>query len=756
MPATLPSQKRRIFDSPIKQNKTPPQRKRIPKWVDVDDEDERIGQRKRQNGSLKHAPQAHSTPPRKKARTSGPPLPSPAKAGIQEHRKQLPIAKGKDALVQEIRENDVTVLLGETGSGKTTQVPQYLLEAGFADSGMIGVTQPRKVAATELAARVSVEQGTPLGGLVGYGIRFDERSGPTTRVKYMTDGMLTRELLGDPLLSKYAVIIVDEAHERTLRTDLLLANLKRILRERNGKGNGKPQVNGKGKEREKERNPLKVVIMSATLDAEKFSQFFSNAKIIYVKGRQHPVKIFHAAQGQTDYVDAALRTFFQIHVDQPPGDVLIFLPGQEDIESLEKAIQLFAHQLPTGHDEVLTVPMYAALSGAQLHRTFAPTPRKTRKCILATNIAETSITIPGVRYVIDTGKVKEKRYLAGSTGGGFDTLLTRDINKSNAMQRAGRAGREGPGFCYRLYTEDAFLGMAASTEPEILRCSLAQAMLQLLCIGQDIQELDLMDMPDVDAISSALRTLFLLGALDSHRELTDLGRAMAALPLEPTHARAVLASKDLACTAEVLDIVSVLSANGALFLDATDKRAEIAEARRKFVHRAGDHLTILNTVRAYRAAGGADGENANGHVNGHDGEEEKVGRSARKEWARAHFVNERTLREASSIRDQLRLSCTRAGIDWRASCGEQEDPVLLSLAHGLAQNMALITPDGSFKQIMGQSVVKIHPSSSMADKKVPAIIYDELVYTNQIYARGVSSIQKSFFSSLGAFNRREA
>ncbi|KAJ7246377.1 ATP-dependent RNA helicase Prh1 [Mycena rebaudengoi] len=734
MPSVMPSKKIRIFGlSPAKP--PAPQRKPIPKWVEVNDEDDRIGKRRQPNGILKH-PQAHSTPPgppRKKARISGP---DPSSA-MQEQRRQLPIAKGRDALVEEIRANAVTVLLGETGSGKTTQVPQYLLEAGICGSGLIGITQPRKVAATTLAARVSAEQGTSVGGLVGYAVRFDERVTPETRIKYMTDGMLMRELLGDPLLSKYAVIVVDEAHERTLRTDLLLANLKRILRERNGPGDGKGKA--------KEKNPLKVVIMSATLDAEKFSRFFSNAKIIYVKGRQHPVKIYHAAQGQTDYVDAALRTFFQIHVDQPPGDVLIFLPGQEDIESLQKSVALFARQLPQGHAEVLVMPMFAALQGQQMAQIFTPTPRNSRKCILATNIAETSITIPGVRYVIDTGKSKEKNFLAKSSGGGFDTLLSRDITKSNAMQRAGRAGREGPGFCYRLYTEDAFLAMAASPQPEILRCSLAQAMLQLLCLDQDLQDLDLMDAPDIDALSSALRTLFLLGALDSHRALTTVGREMAVFPLEPAHARALLASKELACTAEVLDIVAVLAASSKLFVDVADQRTAIGAARRKFVHPAGDHLTLLNAVRAYETVGAEHGE-----------ETEKVGRSARREWCRAHFVNERTLKEAGAIRTQLRQTCTRVGIDWRVSCGEREEPVLLSLAHGLAQNAALIAPDGTYKQIMGQSVVKIHPSSSMADKKVPAIIYDELVYTNQIYARGVTSIPKSFFATLGAFNRRAA
>ncbi|KAJ7202848.1 P-loop containing nucleoside triphosphate hydrolase protein [Mycena pura] len=766
--AMAASKKIRLFDknSPLKQSrlKSSATRKPIPNWVDVDDDEEHIGRRKRPTGVLKGSkvnhgvvppPLAHSTPPRKKARLSN----AGPSAAIQE-RHELPIAKGKEALVREIAANEVTVLLGETGSGKTTresffssalsyfcecginsEVPQYLLEAGFADAGLIGITQPRRVAAMTLAARVAKEQGTTVGQSIGYAVRFDERAGPETRVKYMTDGMITRELLGDPLLSRYAVIIVDEAHERTLRTDLLLATLKRILPERNG------DKKGKGKE----CNPLKVVIMSATLDAEKFSRFFDNAKILYVKGRQHPVKIYHTAQGQTDYVEAALRTFFQIHLDQPPGDVLIFLPGQEDIESLEKSITQFARRLPIGQPAVMVLPMFASLQTAQLQRVFATAKgASVRKCILATNIAETSITIPGVRYVIDTGKSKEKRCLAGAQGGGFDTLFTRDITKSNAMQRAGRAGREGPGFCYRLYTEDAFKEMTVTPEPEILRCSLTHSILQLLCIGQDIQDLDLMDMPDVDAISSAFRTLFMLGALDSTRTVTPLGRAMVNFPLEPPLARAVMASKDLACTAEVLDIVSVLAASGNLFLDVTDKRVEIAEARRKLVHTSGDHLTKLGVLRAYRAVGGGG--------DGAENDDEKVGRSACKEWVRQHFVNERTLREATRIRDQLREACARADIDWRVSCGDREEPVLLSFTHGLAMNVAFIAPDGSYKRAIGQSAqnVKIHPSSSMADKKVQAIIYDELVYTNQIYARGVSSIPKHFVSIVGTFNRREA
>ncbi|KAJ4482384.1 ATP-dependent RNA helicase Prh1 [Lentinula aciculospora] len=650
---------------------------------------------------------------------------------LQEQRSKLPIAKGKDALIREFQAHDVTVLLGETGSGKTTQVPQYLLESGLARDGMIAVTQPRKVAATSLATRVAAEQNVTLGTSVGYSVRFDERFSSETRIKYMTDGMIVRELMSDPLLSKYSIIIVDEAHERSLRTDLLIANLKTIQRQRNGS----QHVKGKGKDRADASNPLKIIIMSATLDAEKFGRFFSGAKILYVQGRQHPVKIYHSSQGQLDYVDAAMRTFFQIHTDYPLGDVLIFLPGQEDIESLEKTIQIYANQLPQDRMSVLICPMFAAQAAGQNSKVFLPASANTRKCILATNIAETSITIPGVKYVIDTGKCKEKRFLARNTGGGFDTLLTRDITQSSAMQRAGRAGREGAGHCFRLYTEDAFKAMPLSAEPEIMRCSLSSSLLQLKCIGQDLETLDLMDQPAEESMKSSLIVLFLLGALNREKEITSVGRQMAAFPLEPIYGRAIIASKEYGCTQEVLDIVSILSASSKLFVESSEQRDAVSEARKKFRNVCGDHLTILNVVRSYQEIA------------------QSEGKSSRKEWCRRHFLNERALLEASDIRDQLRQTCQRLGIDHGVSCGDKDDPVIYSLGYGLAMNIALLQPDGTYKQTIGQSTVKIHPGSSLCDKKMPAIIYDELVYTNQIYARGVSRIPKSFIVTLGALKQ---
>ncbi|KAF5314944.1 hypothetical protein D9619_007398 [Psilocybe cf. subviscida] len=651
---------------------------------------------------------------------------------IQFQRTQLPIAKGREALIEEIRNNDVTVLLGETGSGKTTQVPQYILESGIARNGMIAVTQPRKVAATSLAHRVALEQSTPVGDLVGYAVRFDEKSSPETRIKYLTDGMIVRELMSDPYLNNYSVVIVDEAHERTLRTDLLIANLKKIQKHRNH------TTDAKGKGTVKPSNPLKIVIMSATLDAEKFSKFYHNAKILYVKGRQHPVKIYHAAESQLDYTDAAMRTFFQIHTDQPAGDVLIFLPGQEDIESLQKSIELYAKQLPSDKPSVLVTSMFAAQEHSKNSKAFDPAPQNTRKCILATNIAETSITIPGIKYVIDTGKCKEKQYLARLAGGGFDTLLTRDITKSSAMQRTGRAGREGSGVCFRLYTEEAFNTMAVSGEPEIMRCSLTSSILNLKCLGQNLEDLDLMDKPDMDTIGSALKILWLLGAIDNKGKLTSHGRQMAAFPLEPQYSCAVVASVANGCTHEVLDIVSILSASSKIFLDISEQREAVGEARRKFRHPRGDHLTILNALRAYREIAASESKHA------------------RREWCRKHFLNERTFLEAKDIRDQLVQTCKRVGIDADASTKDDDDAIIRSIGHGLAGNSALLQPDGTYKQTMGQTIVKIHPGSTMCDKKVPAIIYDDLMYTNQIYARGVSEIPKSFFMSLKTLNQRSA
>ncbi|KAF8486594.1 P-loop containing nucleoside triphosphate hydrolase protein [Gautieria morchelliformis] len=649
---------------------------------------------------------------------------------LLQQRIALPIWTGRETLVREVTENDTVVVLGETGSGKTTQVPQFLFEAKFATNGIIACTQPRRVAATSLAARVAAEQNVSLGSRVGYAVRFDERSTPETKIKYLTDGMLVRELLGDPLLSKYSVVVVDEAHERTLRTDFLLATLKGIQKKRN------TQTGHSGKLSTQRPNPLKIVIMSATLDAERFSLYYDNAKILNIKGRQHPVKILYTAQPQEDFAEAALKTFFQVHVEQPPGDVLIFLPGQDEIESLQQSIRTYANELLPDKLQVVVCPMYASLAPHLQNRVFAPTPPNSRKCILATNIAETSITIPGVKYIIDTGFCKEKSYIARDRGSAIESLITQPISKSSARQRAGRAGRLGEGICFRLYTESAYDRLQDAAIPEIQRCNLASAVLQLKCLGQEPGEVDFMDPPDPDYIKVSLLNLFGLGALDKKGVLTPIGRQMSDLPLDPSYARSLLASQQNGCTREVLSIISLMSASSKLFLDSSESREAAHAARQKFVHTSGDHLTYLNVVRAYR------------DIAQHEAA------AARREWCRTHFVNERAVKEAGEIMEQLKGVCNKIGVDWRASCGDEVEPVLKSLVRGLFQNVALLHPDGQYRQVQGRTTVKIHPGSSMVSRKAPCIFYEELVFTLQTYARGVSSISYEFIAELPSYRTR--
>ncbi|KAJ3282158.1 putative ATP-dependent RNA helicase dhr2 [Rhizoclosmatium sp. JEL0117] len=367
------------------------------------------------------------------------------KAELVAARNALPIAKERDNIIKAIRDARALVIVGETGSGKTTQLPQFLYDAGFAKKGMIAITQPRRVAASSIARRVAQEVGVQLGNEVGYSVRFDDKTSHNTKIKYMTDGMLLRELLGDKLLSKYSVIILDEAHERTLRTDVLFGMVKGI---------------------QKVRQDLKIIVMSATLDAERFASYFDGAQTLFIPGRQFPVRVFNAIDRQEDYVDAALVATFQLHVDEPPGDILVFLTGQEEIETIEKLLKEHIHELPPEAMQLLICPLFAAQPAAQQQKVFLPAPPGTRKVILATNVAETSITISGIRYIVDTGMAKVRAF---NPKLGIESLAVVPISKASAMQRLGRAGREAPGCCYRLYTEEGFNSLAQVSEPEILR-----------------------------------------------------------------------------------------------------------------------------------------------------------------------------------------------------------------------------------------------------------------------------------------------
>eukprot|EP00842_Homolaphlyctis_polyrhiza_P007123 jgi/Hompol1/9/HPOL_001305-RA len=621
---------------------------------------------------------------------------------LQRARAELPVFKARDSLIDTIKAHPAVIIVGETGSGKTTQLPQFLHDAGFTDTGLIAITQPRRVAAISIASRVAQETGTTVGGLVGYSIRFEDVTSRDTKIRYMTDGMLLRELLNDPDLSKYSVIVLDEAHERTLRTDVLFGAVKGI---------------------QKRRSDLKIIVMSATLNAKAFSDYFNGAKIINVPGRQFPVQTFYASQKQEDYVDAAMIAIMQIHKEQPPGDILVFLTGQEEIENLEKLLNEQSRTLPPDAQNMLICPIFASLPTSQQTKVFEAAPANTRKIVLATNIAETSITISGIRYVIDTGMVKVRAFSAKT---GIETLSVQAISKASAWQRTGRAGREGPGLCFRLYTEESFKKLADETEPEIMRCNLSMVLLLLKASGiEDIANFDFMDKPSRTALVSALESLYALGALSDKGTLTDLGRQMATFPLEPTFAKVLIQSKLFKCTSEAITVVAMLSVDP-VFFSPHDKREEATAAKKKFMNFDGDHITLLNTAKAYLSAGGDTG------------------------WCNDNFINSRSMRQIMDIRKQLAQFCDQVGIPSSVSCGNDHESLLKCILSGFFRNVAIRQHDGSFRTLVSRQTVHIHPSSVLFGSKTPSVMFSEWVHTSRQYLRNVSTIQVSWLNEVAS------
>ena len=416
----------------------------------------------------------------------------------------------------------------------------YLSEAGLASGLAVGCTQPRRVAAVSVARRVAEETGSLLGDLVGYAIRFEDKSSHKTKLKFLTDGMLLREAMTDHLLSKYGVVMIDEAHERTLQTDFLLGTLKQTQARR-----------------AKTSKPLKLVVMSATLQADSFSAFFDGAPIVYSRGRKYPVETFYTEEPEDDYLDAALCAVCQINEGEPVGDVLVFLTGQEEIESLGRLLRGRAKHFAAGVPRLNVVLLFAALAPEEQMKVFEPTPAGTRKIVLATNIAETSLTINGIRYVVDTGLTKQRVYHPRS---GVDELVVAPIAVSQATQRAGRAGREGPGKCFRLYCEDVMQSLQPHATPELLRTNLGGVVLQLKAMGvDDILSFPFIDPPPRESLVRSLELLYALGALGDDGKLNSVGRKMSRFPLEPMAAKAILAGADEGCAEDVIAVVSMLT-----------------------------------------------------------------------------------------------------------------------------------------------------------------------------------------------------
>ncbi|XP_029469654.1 ATP-dependent RNA helicase DHX33 [Rhinatrema bivittatum] len=651
-------------------------------------------------------PQDSDLPPAKRFKPGSPLFPFSRKTAmlagarkpqvpVEQQRRNLPIFQARAQLIGQLRQLDSAVLIGETGSGKTTQIPQYLYEADIGRQGVIAVTQPRRVAAISLATRVSEEKKTELGKLLGYTVRFEDVTSEETKIKFLTDGMLLREAIGDPLLRRYSVVILDEAHERTIHTDVLFGVVKAAQKQRKELG----------------KLPLKVIVMSATMDVDQFSRYFSAAPVLYLEGRQHSIQIYYTKQPQSDYLQAALVSVFQIHQEAPSSqDILVFLTGQEEIEAMTKTCRDIAKHLPDVHPQMMVMPLYASLPHSQQLRVFQSTPKGCRKVILSTNIAETSITITGIKYVVDTGMVKAKKY---SPESGLEVLAVQRVSKAQAWQRTGRAGREDSGVCYRLYTEDEFEKFDKMTVPEIQRCNLASVMLQLLALKiPNVLTFDFMSRPSPEAIQAAIEQLDLLGAVE-HKEdqitLTPVGRKMAAFPLEPRFSKTILLSPKFHCTEEILSIISLLSVDSVLY-NPPSKRDEIQAVRKKFTSSEGDHITLLNIYRAFK----------------------NLGRN--KEWCRENFVNSRNMALVSDVRSQLRDICIKMSMPIESSRADLGN-VRQCLAHGLFMNTAELQPDGTYATTEARQPVTIHPSSVLFHCKPACVVYNELLHTSKCYMR---------------------
>lgn len=567
-----------------------------------------------------------------------------------------------------------------------------------------------------------------LGDDVGYSIRFEDVTSAKTRIKFLTDGMLLREALVDPLLSRYSVIMVDEAHERSLSSDILLGLLKKII---------------------KRRPDLKIIVSSATLDAEKFADFFQSddssddqRKVVSIEGRTYPVDIMFLEQPTDDYVDRAVQTAFTIHQQEPPGDILVFLTGREEIETAMERLSDQASSLHPDAQAILPLPLYAGLSTEEQMYVFAEAAENTRKIILSTNIAEASVTISGVVYVIDCGFVKLRTFNPTTN---IETLAPFPTSKASAIQRAGRAGRTQPGKCFRMYTQQAYSALQPTTTPEIQRSNLAPIVLQLKALGIDnVVRFDFLSPPPSQLMVRALDQLYSLGAVDDYAKLTSpLGTRMAELSTPPMMAKCLLASSEprFNCQSEILTISAMTSLQGNIWFHHSGEKKAMDSSRRKFAAEEGDHLTLLNVYQSFITKGRKEAK-----------------------WCHDNHLNFKSMSRAVSIRNQLRRYLERLGVkvDETLSSSSSSNPpylatkstitptekttrILQCLTSGFFSHAAKMQPDGSFRSVSGNVTMHAHPTSLMFNRKAQYVIFHELLETGEkVYIKDVSKVEKSW------------
>ena len=623
---------------------------------------------------------------------------------------ELPVSQRRGEIAEAIRDHQVVVVAGETGSGKTTQLPKICLELGRGTKAMIGHTQPRRLAARTVAERVAAELGTTLGRTVGYQVRFTDRVGPDTRVKLMTDGILLAELERDRSLRRYDTIIIDEAHERSLNVDFLLGYLARLL----------PR-----------RPDLKLVITSATIDPERFSRHFGGAPVVEVSGRTWPVEVRYRPLGEDPDDDRDQTQGILDAVDElcreGPGDILVFLSGEREIRDTAEALR--GHSVPRSPGGVEVLPLYARLAAADQHRVFQA--HAGRRVVLATNVAETSLTVPGIRYVVDPGTARISRYSHRSK---VQRLPIEPVSQASANQRKGRCGRTADGICIRLYSEEDFAGRPEFTEPEILRTNLASVILQMtsLRLG-DIAAFPFLDPPDRRSVKDGVDLLGELGALDGGR-LTPVGRKLAQVPTDPRLARMLLEAGRLGCAREVLVIVAALSIQDPRERPA-DRQEAADEQHRRFADKSSDFLTWLNLWRYL-----------------HERQSELSSNQFRKR-CRAEFLNYLRVREWQDLHGQLRAAARDLGIrPNRADAGAEvdRDRVHTALLAGLLSHIGLKQDDT--REYLGARGTRfaIFPGSALARKPPQWVMAAELVETSRLWGREVARIEPEWAEELAA------
>ena len=560
-----------------------------------------------------------------------------------------------------------------------------------------------------VAQRVANEMDVTLGDEVGYSIRFEDVTSQKTILKYMTDGMLLREAMNDNNLNRYSTIILDEAHERTLATDTLMGLLKEVAQR---------------------RPDLKIVIMSATLDAQKFQSYFNDAPLLAVPGRTHSVEIFYTPEPERDYLEASLRTVLQIHASEPEGDILLFLTGEEEIEDACRKIKLEADEMIREADAgPLTVyPLYGTLPPNQQQKIFEPAPsphkkggRPGRKCIVSTNIAETSLTIDGIVYVVDPGFSKQKIYNPRIR---VESLLVSAISKASAQQRAGRAGRTRPGKCFRLYTEGAFKKeLIETTYPEVLRSNLSSTVLDLKKLGiDDLVHFDFMDPPAPETMMRALEELNYLACLDDEGEMTALGKLASEFPLDPVLAVMLISSPEFYCSNEILSLTALLSVPQ-IFVRPASARKRADEMKSLFAHPDGDHLTMLNVYHAFK---GPEAQNNP------------------KQWCHDHFVSLRALQSADSVRQQLKRIMETHEIEFVGVPFEDKNyytNIRRALVAGFFMQVAMKEGNSkTYVTVKDNQNVLLHPSTVLQTES-DWLLYNEFVLTTKNFIRTVTTVK---------------